>query len=79
MRKRDFTIRQSNDSGRKTIRIINNMDAYDDDGIPLWKPKSKRGKRNKNKKLDPNNLIEAEIIKIRRKKLLDSIKALNRR
>lgn len=47
MRKRDFTIRQSNDSGRKTIEIINNIDD-DDDWIPQWKPRKKRRKERKN-------------------------------
>lgn len=78
MKNKDFiiTVEQSNDSNQKTIRIINNTDTYDDNGIPQWKPKLKKDKKNKHQKLDPNNLIEAEMIRKRRKALLDSAKAL---
>lgn len=76
MRKRDFTIRQSNDSGRKTIEIINNIDD-DDDWIPQWKPRKKKKKRTE--KLDPSNFFEAEIIRQRMERLADRLKALNRR
>lgn len=73
MKKRDFTIKTSNSSGRKTIEIINNIEN-DDDLIPQWKPKKK--KKKKPEKLDPNNLIESEMIERRRKALLDSARAL---
>ena len=75
MKKRDFTIKTSNSSGRKTIEIIKNIDDVDD-FILQWKL---RKKKKKQEKLDPSNLFEAEMIKIRRKKLLDSVKALNRK
>ena len=76
MKRRDFTIKTSNSSGRKNIKIIKNIDDVDN-LIFQWKPRKK--KKKKPEKLDPNNLIEAEMIKRKRKALLDSIKALNRR
>lgn len=74
MEKKDFTIKVHNNSDHKTIEIIKNIDD-DDDLIPQWKPKKK--KKKKLEKLDPNNLIEAEMIKRRRKALLDSTRALH--
>lgn len=75
MEKEDFIIGTYNNLDNKTIDIINNID--DDDWIPQWKPRKKKKKRTE--KLDPNNLIEAEIIERRRKALLDGMKALNRK
>ena len=70
---KDFIIRTYNDSGRKVVEIIKNIND-DDDLIPQWIPRKK--KKKKTVKLDPNNLIEAEMIRRRRKALLDSAKAL---
>lgn len=75
MKKKDFIIKTSNSSGHKTIEIIKNIDDVDN-LIFQWKP---RKKKKKQEKLDPNNLIEAEMVKKRRKALLDSVKALNRK
>ena len=73
MKKKDFTIKVHNNSGHKTIEIIKNIDDVDD-FILQWKLRKK--KKKKPEKLDPNNLIEAEMIKRRREALLDSVRAL---
>lgn len=74
MKKKDFTIKVHNNSDHKTIEIIKNIDDVDD-FILQWKLRKK--KKKKPVKLDPNNLIEAEMIKRRRKALLDSARALH--
>lgn len=74
MEKEDFIIRTYNNSGNKTIEIINNIDD-DDDWIPQWKPRKKKKKRTE--KLDPSNPFEAEIIRQRMKRLADRLKALH--